>query len=80
MDQETLDKLDAVKKQLIELLRTGLTTCSCGRRRELRWLYRCLYCGEWYCHFCAERHFGKTVAEHKAEKQSKGAIYEDCKE
>ena len=47
-------------------------TCGCSRRLPLRFAYRCLYCGEWYCQRCAERHFGKTREEHN--KSASGSI------
>ena len=37
--------------------------CSCGQIRHLTLAFRCLYCGEWFCAHCAEKHFGKTVKE-----------------
>ncbi len=43
-------------------------TCFCGTCAPLRWMYRCLYCGEFYCQRCAEVHFGKTRAEYQADK------------
>lgn len=42
-------------------------TCPCGWKRGVMNMYQCLYCGIWYCHRCAETHFGKTVAEHRRE-------------
>ena len=30
--------------------------------------YRCLYCGEYFCEKCAEKHFGETKEEHKLKK------------
>lgn len=37
----------------------------CGCNKLVRWIYmyRCLYCGVWYCADCAEVHFGKKRAE-----------------
>jgi hypothetical protein len=46
-------------------------TCGCGRVMHLRHLYRCLYCKQWLCQPCAERHFGKTVEEFHAAKTEK---------
>lgn len=44
--------------------------CGCGNIRPIRFLYRCLYCGEYYCYQCAEVHFGKTVKQYNEEKES----------
>jgi hypothetical protein len=43
-------------------------TCGCGLKLPLRFAFRCLYCGEWYCQTCAEKHFGKTREQYNAEK------------
>ena len=29
-------------------------------------LFRCLYCGVWYCKTCAEVHFGTTIEDYEA--------------
>lgn len=42
-------------------------TCPCGRERGIMKMYQCLYCGIWYCEWCAEEHFGKTRQERWAE-------------
>lgn len=33
-------------------------TCGCGQRAVSWQMYRCLYCGVFYCKACAEQHFG----------------------
>ena len=35
---------------------------ECERATGLNVMYRCLYCGIWYCEPCAEKHFGQTIA------------------
>ncbi len=37
---------------------------ECAQEQEigLSEMYRCLYCGIWYCEVCAEKHFGQTIA------------------
>lgn len=35
-------------------------TCPCGELKHWVFLFRCLYCGIWYCQPCAEKHFGMT--------------------
>lgn len=44
--------------------------CGCGKKLWPHQAYKCLYCGEWYCKQCAEEHFGKTVAQYKADKHN----------
>jgi hypothetical protein len=38
-------------------------TCPCGTRAPVRFLFRCLYCGVWFCQSCAEVHFGKKRSD-----------------
>lgn len=39
--------------------------CGCGRAMPLRFFFRCLYCGCWFCEPCAEVHFGMTRAQYR---------------
>lgn len=43
--------------------------CPCLKIVRLKYAYRCLYCGIFYCKDCAEEHFGKTVEQYRAEQQ-----------
>lgn len=74
--QEWLDKATVVYNQTKETVaqeaagigcRMAVITCPCGRKRAMVKMYQCLYCRVWMCHQCAEDHFGKTVAEYRAE-------------
>lgn len=49
-------------------VRLGTITCRCGWERGITMMYRCLYCGEWFCELCAEKHFGKTREEYQKQK------------
>ena len=51
-------------------------TCGCGLKLPLRFAYRCLYCGQWYCQTCAEQHFGKTREQYNSEKVGAGSTAE----
>ena len=53
-------------KQAMDKLRP-FVRCECQQKLWMQNAYKCLYCGEWYCKPCAETHFGKTVAEYRAE-------------
>jgi len=53
-------------------VRTATITCPCGRQRAVVKMYQCLYCGVWFCEWCAEAHFGKTRKQHLAELQETG--------
>lgn len=43
-------------------------TCACGTCMPLRFAYKCLYCGQFYCQTCAEEHFGKTREQYNLER------------
>lgn len=49
--------------------KTGKVTCRCGITIPLRFAFRCLYCGEYFCTSCAEEHFGMTREEYKARRR-----------
>jgi hypothetical protein len=62
-------KARRLKSQWCAACTTDTIECGCGIKRALRMAYRCLYCGEWFCHNCAEKHFGQTLKEWIAEKR-----------
>ena len=35
--------------------------CGCLRLDKMLYMYRCLYCGIWFCKSCAEEHFGMRI-------------------
>ena len=37
--------------------------CGCLKLVPWQYMYRCLYCGIWYCKECAEEHFGAKTME-----------------
>lgn len=85
--QEWLDKATIVYNQEKETVaqdsagvtvRLGTITCPCGRKRGITMMYRCLYCKIWFCQWCAEDHFGKTVEQYKAEKLVGGSAESDA--
>ncbi len=49
-------------------VRMATITCPCGWARTITKMYKCLYCGVWFCKLCAEEHFGKTRKEYYKEK------------
>jgi len=69
--EEDIQKLETVKKQNIEILTDGIITCECGKRCDIRFFYKCLYCRQYYCFRCAEEHFGQTVHEYKLTKNKR---------
>jgi hypothetical protein len=68
-DAATLDKQSFVARQFQQAKGASPSVdCECGLRLPLRFMYRCLYCGQFYCQSCAEVHFGKTRAQYNAER------------
>lgn len=68
-------KRDFVTKQFREaMFHEGQSvqevTCECGCSMPLRFAYRCLYCGQFYCLVCAEIHFGMTRKEWLEKKEN----------
>lgn len=43
-------------------------TCPCGTKAPMRFMFRCYYCGVWYCFKCAAVHFGMTREEYYQKK------------
>lgn len=50
--------------------------CECRRDIPLVLSYRCLYCGQWYCRKCAEKHFGKTVQQYRKENPLPDCVFD----
>lgn len=47
--------------------------CGCGKKQPMRFMYRCYYCGVFFCFTCAADHFGQTRQEYYDQK-SKEAL------
>lgn len=41
----------------------GVNCPDCGTRIALVMAYRCAYCGVWFCHTCAQVHFGMRAPD-----------------
>lgn len=68
------DKRVRLRVQL-EAVKAGKSpVCDCGETIPLWRAYKCLYCGEWFCLACGERHFGMTRAEWNASKEGQDTI------
>ena len=69
--QETREeKLSFVSKQTMQAQKYSWVRCFCEIKLPLWMSYRCLYCGEYYCQKCAEKHFGMTQAEYLAKRSN----------
>lgn len=44
--------------QYSEAKDSGIVPCRCGSQRYVASMFRCYYCGEFYCQACAAKHFG----------------------
>ena len=73
MTKAVLSKQDFVAMQWRETMQGNIpmVTCECGLNMPLRFAFRCLYCGQWYCTTCAEIHFGKTREQYNKEKAAR---------
>ncbi len=56
--EEVISSMSDVPMCLLPFVPCG----GCEREFALSVMYRCLYCGIWYCEPCAEQHFGQTIA------------------
>jgi hypothetical protein len=54
-----LQQRDKVPSEAIKI------RCPCLKLNNWAYMYRCLYCGIFYCKECAEEHFGKTVEQYR---------------
>jgi hypothetical protein len=57
------EKAAVLRDQWSEAVECGSIHCTCGLQRALPLAYRCLYCGQYFCGPCAEKHFGQTLQE-----------------
>lgn len=63
------DTVAHFKRQWLQVLAgAGKVTCECERTLPLPYLFRCLYCGCFFCQACAEVHFGKTRKQYAEER------------
>ena len=69
MDEDP-DKLQRVARQFRQAIREIKITCVCGFTVPLRFAYRCLYCGEYFCVDCAGVHFGASRHEYLQQKEA----------
>lgn len=67
IEKDNLQKVFAINRQLRLFKRSEKADCMCGKMLHSYQMFRCLYCGEWYCQPCAEKHFGKTRKEYDME-------------
>jgi len=61
-------KREIAALQLRDHLAARRIKCAkCSDEYQLQSLYRCRFCGVWYCHRCADVHFGpaRNIAGHE---------------
>jgi len=58
--QRYYEQFKLIKAQEVDKIPAQHTTIRCGCLKLVHWsqMYRCLYCGLWFCKKCAEQHFG----------------------
>jgi predicted nucleic acid binding AN1-type Zn finger protein len=54
---EIMNQQREIYKQIPKLVRV---TCECGKRPDIRYAFRCYYCGIYFCKVCAGKHFGDS--------------------
>jgi hypothetical protein len=58
---DTIDARVRLRRQMTEAVRcVGEVTCECGSSLPIHCMYKCLYCGRWFCRICAHNHFGSA--------------------
>jgi len=63
-DAERMQSRVTMRGQLADIMGVpahatlGVNCPDCGKRIALVLAYRCAYCGVWFCHTCAQVHFG----------------------
>ena len=69
--EEETEGMKFLGRQWREIISTDPqeVTCGCGHKIPLRYAYKCLYCGIYFCWRCAEVHFGKTKAEYRQQRR-----------
>ena len=56
--------LKTVFSQMMSASKGELVKCTtCGNHYRPWVMYRCYYCGRYYCEVCSPKHFGKTRQE-----------------
>lgn len=50
--------LKVVYRQLREAMFSKKVTCRCGHASVFGFVFRCFFCGEFFCSRCARDHFG----------------------
>ena len=51
--------LNKCSEQYTQSLQGDVIRCVCGKDFLIQDLYRCFYCGLWFCSLCAIKHFGE---------------------
>ena len=58
-DEQYKENLQWAAKSYRQAMKGLLVTCrGCGYNVELKLMYRCWFCGSYFCSGCAEGHFG----------------------
>lgn len=51
-------------RQHVAVCKDNSCYCECGSKRSVSLMFKCLYCGAFFCQSCAEIHFGMTRKEY----------------
>ena len=59
-NKEYKENIEWIRKTYLQAYKGKLVTCrGCNKSMKLYLLYRCWFCGSYFCRICAEKHFGK---------------------
>lgn len=69
---QSREEVEILKRQN-EIIRNIQEMLECGGDCKVSYpvqnMYRCLYCGIFFCYNCAGKHFGKTRAEYNMQRR-----------
>lgn len=60
LEDATPEEAALLRAQWADAVEKRTVRCPCGQLRALELVFRCLYCGVYFCLECAEMHFGET--------------------
>jgi len=55
-------------RQIGQVRRNNRATCMCGKYECIVNMYRCYFCGVWFCFECMKLHLGQSVQEYHKSK------------
>ena len=66
---ENFEILVVAKNQYVQAMKDEAIDCAgigCVRRRRLIHMFRCFFCGRYFCGVCSKEHFGNRFTDNKS--------------